>query len=166
MLALPGYGGDSPLNTAIRTLGRRIFTAFPCFQKIAATARDAEVDALGQIMTLSTLFDDQKDVVQDRIAALKDSCFPVDNRRLPGLSAMPGYRPAIAFALSGETSFLLVRERSETGAPLNADTIYAWDGGLNFYRNNPDRIAELRQILTIPARRMASNLDQAAIPRL
>lgn len=166
MLALPGYDGAEPLNAAIRTLGRQIFGVFPCFQRMSTAAREADADALGQIMTLSSLLEDHRTIVRARLAALEGSCLPVARQRLPGLNAMPGYHPVIAVALSEETSFLVVRERQNAGAPVNADTIYAWNGGLNFYRNNPERIADLRRLLDIPARGITARADLSTTLRL
>lgn len=151
LLALSGYADTGRLGVAIRTLGDAIFRALPCFAAMSRAAEENDLDPLGQVQVLSSLSERQQGVVRDRIEELGRFAFPVRRERMRDLSRLPGYRPEIKICFSEEHSFLTVRERRGAGAPIDADYIYSWMGGIAFYREHPDQIAALRNVVDLGA---------------
>ena len=149
LLALPGYADAGRMGVAIRTLGDAIFRTFPCFTAMTREAEKDGLDPLGQVQVLSSLSERQQGVVQERIKDLDRFAFPVRRERIRDLNRLPGYRPEIKICFSEEHSFLVVRERRATGAPVDACYIYSWMGGIAFYRSHPEQIATLRNMVDL-----------------
>ena len=149
LLALPGYANLGPMGVAIRTLGNAIFRTFPCFAAMMQEAKKNGLDPLGQVQVLSSLSKRQQGVVQERIKDLDGFAFPVRSERIRDLNRLPGYRPEIKICFSEEHSFLVVRERRATGAPVDACYIYSWIGGIAFYRSHPEQIPTLRNMVDL-----------------
>lgn len=61
---------------------------------------------------------------------------------------MMGYEPDVLFAVSEDESFLLVRERTTHGSPINGRSIYAWQGGRRYYQQNPEALLKLVEMMT------------------
>jgi hypothetical protein len=166
LLALAGYADTGRMGVAIRTLGDAIFRTLPCFAAMSRTAEENDLDPLGQVQVLSSLSERQQGVVRDRIEDLGRFAFPVRRERLRSLNRLPGYRPEIRICFSEEHSFLTVRERRAAGAPVDADYIYSWMGGLAFYRDHPEQVAALRNVVDLGDRALLPAPATTTTPRL
>jgi hypothetical protein len=166
LLALPGYADTGRLGVAIRTLGDAIFRALPCFAAMSRAAEENDLDPLGQVQVLSSLSERQQGVVRDRIEELGRFAFPVRRERMRDLNWLPGYRPDIRICFSEEHSFLTVRERRSAGAPIDADYIYSWMGGVAFYRDHPEQIATLRNVVDLGEHAILPTSTPATTPRI
>ena len=166
LLALPGYADLGPMGVAIRTLGHAIFRRFPCFAAMTREAEKNGLDPLGQVQVLSSLSRRQQDVVQERLKDLDRFAFPVRRERIRELNRLPGYRPEIKICFSEEHSFLAVRERRTTGAPVDACYIYSWIGGIAFYREHPEQIAILRNMVDLGDRTLLPTPTENTVFRI
>jgi hypothetical protein len=166
LLALPGYADLGPMGVAIRTLGDAIFRTFPCFAAMTREAEKNGLDPLGQVQVLSSLSERQQGVVQERIKDLDRFAFPVRSERIRELNRLPGYRPEIKICFSEEHSFLVVRERRATGAPVDACYIYSWIGGIAFYRSHPEQIATLRNMIDLGDRTLLPTPTEKTVFRI
>jgi hypothetical protein len=143
---LPGYRGRP-----IRSLGNDIFSYFPCFRAFAVEAKARKLDGQGEILVLSTLMHDNSSV--DCMArTIAESGVFLNSGELNFGENIPGYRPRIMLFMNQKWTFLLVQDKRETGAPLDANYIYAWPGGRMYYKSRiaflPKKKVEARKAET------------------
>lgn len=125
---LPGY-----IVSGIRQMGREVFRSMPCFQAFEEACRNKRCDALGEVFSLSTMTAEHPAEVD----AVAEHIHQHGQRMAEGTMVhpmLPSYRPEVILYATEDWTFKLVRDRVENGAPINANHIYAWPGGLKFYR--------------------------------
>jgi len=142
MKQLPGYR-----MSPIRHLGNAIFKSFPCFEAFAVEAKTRKLDALGETLSLS-MFTHDKSVV-DRVArTIVENGVLLNAGEMNFDEILPGYRPRVALFMNEKSTFLLVQEKRENGAPVDANCIYAWPGGRQFYE--PRIAADTKKEIAAP----------------
>jgi len=124
---LPGYAVSQ-----IRKMGRDTFEAFDCFQAFSQQHRDNGNDPLAEVMVVSDLTHNQSAVnaLADMIA--KKGVI-IDTQEINYGDAMPDYHPRVIVMMTERYTFKLVQDRKEYGSPVDLNSIYAWEGGLNNY---------------------------------
>lgn len=124
---LPGYA-----ISQIRKMGRDTFEAFDCFNAFSDAHRKNGTDPLAEVMVISDLTHNQSAVnaLADMIAT---NGVIIDTKEIDYGDSMPDYHPKVIIFMTEHYTFKLVQDRKENGAPINLNSIYAWEGGLNNY---------------------------------
>ncbi|WP_069052838.1 hypothetical protein [Bosea sp. RAC05] len=159
---------DTPryYQNSIRAFGRFVFRTFPCFVNHEEQATAAGHDPLGSIALLANMGptgpNSQREL--DQVAAwVSRNGRVVDATEIQFPTVIPGYTPRIIVAVTETETLLLVDEKRERGAPMDAMYIYRWRGGEGYYLDNPEALAGLNRVARQPA--LAAPPAQLAAPR-
>jgi len=139
------------LQDMIRALGEQTFRRFPCYAHHYAAAQAAGEDPLGSISLVGNIGGRGPNPVAevDAVAGwIRDNGVLMAASQL-AFPTMQGYEPRVILAAHGGTSFLLVEEKKETGAPADARYVYAWKGGMDFYLSRGGALGTLRGLRAV-----------------
>ncbi len=142
---LPGM-----MDPRIRKLSEMVFGSFPCYNEFAKQAKADGLNANRMVYTISD-FTNGKTETGFIAQAIKDHGVLVDAGEGAFDEYIPGYAPKIAIFTTKEWTFKLVMDREELGAPVNANYIYAWPGGTDFYDAHPDALPQMKPLPVLEA---------------
>ncbi len=137
---MPGYYIEG-----VRALGRPIFRNFPCFVDFEDSTRRLGRDSLSQIQVINSAMTGS-DALRTVIEWIRDNGEVVNSAVVSFERHIPNYRPELTLALSDEYTFLMVNETLATGAPADAQYVYAWPGGKRVYSADLDAKAALSRM--------------------
>ncbi len=160
------YDVPNYLRPKVRALGERTFQAFPCYTEHFAAARRAGEDPLGSLCVLANLNGNGPNSPREINAVAEwireNGVFLAASQM--AFPTMVGYEPRVVVAAHGPTTYLLVEDSVETGAPQAAQYVYAWKGGMDFYRANPWALGGLRGMRPGVAGEGPDEEERAALP--
>lgn len=140
------YQAPSYIRQVIRALGDATFATFPCYEEHRRVARAAGEDPLGSIRCLANIngAPNRPEEVNHVAAWIAANGVVVDHMQMRFPAALPrGYEPRVILAAIDDISYLLVDESVDRGAHANAQYVYAWKGGMDFYARNPDGLRRI-----------------------
>lgn len=129
------YQAPNYLRQMIRAIGDHTLGCFPCYDHHRQEARAAGEDPLGSVRFLANMGGrpNRKEELDHVAAWISANGAVVDHTQLTFPVALPGYEPRVILAAVGDISYLLVEESVERGSHANAQYIYAWKGGMDYY---------------------------------
>ncbi len=131
---LPGYA-----QSGIRKMGRDIFMSFPCFRIFAESCQKEGTDPLAKVFVASDLTHNQT-AVNWLARMISEKGKEVQAGQMDHTGMIEGYKPRIIMFMTEKYTFKLVEDRPEYGAPISLNSIYAWPGGIQHYRDNKKAI--------------------------
>lgn len=150
-------------NKQLNILGHTIFNACRCYQEMSKKMRRLDVNPLTQVLMVQNYFGGAyKDAVDNVLDYLKDNARPVDFGEVDFSALFGKYVPQVAVMVSNDKTFMVVRETVKKG-PVNGVSVYAWDGGERFYKNETkivNKIGKMQRVDLLAGADQISNLDK------
>lgn len=162
------YQAPNYLRQMIRAIGTGTLQCFPCYADHTASARAAGEDPLGSVRFLANINGgpSRKEELDQVAAWVAANGVVVDHTQLTFPAVLPpGYAPRVILAALDDVSYLLVDESVERGAHTNAQYIYAWKGGMDYYRRNGLGLDRVRDLTDQRAVRLQPAEPRGVLPR-
>lgn len=167
LFQLPGYGSlgeDSEASAGNRERGRSIFRSLPCFRRMETECRAGSRDPLGEVQLMETGDGLPRHQKNPLTAWIKKNGQVLEWGKMLPLADIPGYAPLIMLALSGNESFLLIRDSGEMEQTDGVDLIYSWLGGRTAYDNDPlARPSLMRLRPNVPVATPAPEIEEQGV---
>ena len=145
----------------MKSVAQKVFGRFPCFDELKAqrganavndiktvlrvnSQRNANPQARA-VATYMSRFQGYDDDVERIGRWVRDNAIPISRNKVKVPTMLPDYEANAMFAVSEDETFLMISEKD----PIDAQYIYSWPGGRQYYAQHPEALERLVEVMSL-----------------